>query len=352
MKIKATFLLTAMVGAVSPALAAGTVYVPMGDANQIFIVDMSKDTVVGKIDGVPAVHGLSGTPDGKYLVAGSYEETGPDESTVPPKPKAMSEDEHRAHHAKRTESATGQKDTVSFVSIIPIADHSVVRRIVVPGAVHHTATTADSRYAVVTHPDKDGITVLDLSTFSVVKTIPTGPVANYAVASGDGKHVYISNTGNHTVSEIDTDSWSVHRNIVVREGPEHMVLSPDGRTLYVANAEAGLVSVVSLPQGNVVKTHLVGGDLHGIDLSDDGRTLFVSARERNKLVAIDLASGRMRSAPLDPSPYHLTVMRGTGKLYVSSAGEDKIWIVDQETLQTKGELPVGGRGHQMVVVEQ
>ena len=60
----------------------------------------------------------------------------------------------------------------------------------------------------------------------------------------------------------------------------------------------------------------------------------------------------MRSIALGPSPYHLTTVGGTGKLYVSSAEEPKIWVVDQQSLRTLGEIPIRGVGHQMAVVQR
>jgi DNA-binding beta-propeller fold protein YncE len=131
-----------------------------------------------------------------------------------------------------------------------------------------------------------------------------------------------------------------------------MVLSPDGTTLYVNNVGGGTVSAISIPRGGTVKTYFIGGALHGIDLSEDGKTLFVSGREQNKLAAIDLATDKIRSAPLGPAPYHVTAVRGTGKLYVSSAEEPKLWVVDQRSLAVVREIPVQGEGHQMVVVSE
>lgn len=100
----------------------------------------------------------------------------------------------------------------------------------------------------------------------------------------------------------------------------------------------------------MVAEYRVGGGLHGLDLSDDGSTLFVSGMEQGRLAAIDLVTGRMRSVPLAPSPFHVTAVRGTGKLYVSSAEENKIWVVDQKSLGTLGEIPTPDVAHQMVVV--
>ncbi len=354
--MKATFPLTlsllfgALVAAASQAMAGSTVYLPTGSEGGVLIIDAAQDRVVGEIAGLEAAHGLASTPNGQFMVVGSYAETTPGQSAIPPKPQGMSADEHQAHHAAPV--AAPPADAVSFVSLIRTADNAVVRRIEVPGAVHHTAVTPDGRYAVATHPGGDGISVIDLSAYKVVTTVQTGPLPNYAVASRDGKRIYVSNAGNNTISEIDTRDWTVTRNLPTGESPEHLVLSPDDGTLYVNNVDAGTVSAIALHDGNVSETYGIGGQLHGIDLSDDGKTLFVSGREENKLVAIDLNDGSMRSVPLGPSPYHLTSVRGTGKLYVSSAEQPKLWVVDQQSLQTLGEIPIRGEGHQMAVVQR
>ena len=114
------------------------------------------------------------------------------------------------------------------------------------------------------------------------------------------------------------------------------------------NVDDGTVSVVEVGDQTVVKTIRLETALHGIDLSDDGGTLFIAVLGGDKVVAIDLATGAQRSVPLAPAPYHLAVVRGTGKLYVSSADEPKIWVIDQRDLRIRGEIQIGGKGHQMV----
>ncbi len=350
-KFRLMVLLGTLLGAAPQAIAATTVYVPTGSGGEILVIDADRDTIIDSIPGVEDAHGLASAPNGDFLVAGMYAEFMPDEPALPPKPEGMSEEEHRAHHSAPAGAAMDD-GAISFVSVIGTDEKSVMRRIEVPGAVHHTAVSPDGRYAVATHPNRGGISVIDLSSFRVATTVETGTLPNYAVISSDGLRVYVSNAGDDTISEIDAGSWSVRRTIPVGGSPEHIVLSSDDGALYVANADDGTVSAISLARGEVVKTYEIGGVLHGIDLSDDGGTLFVSGRERNSLVAIDLAEGRMRSAPLAPAPYHLTAIRGAGKLYVSSADEPKIWVVDQNSLETLGEIPIRGKGHQMAVVDR
>lgn len=343
----------ALAGLASPVAAETSVYVPLGEAGKAVVIDAARDEVVDAISDLPDVHGLAGGPHSAFLVAGSYGETPRAKETAPPKPEGMSEDEHAAHHAKPAAPSAPEAGAVGFVTVVRAEDGSIVRRIEVPGAVHHVVVTPDGRFAVATHPNEGGISVIDLVEMRLAGMVHTGPAANYAVLGAGGKFLYVSNAGNNTVSEIDTERWIVRRNLVTGgESPEHLVLSRDGGTLYVANVDDGTVAALSLVDGTLARTFQVGGVLHGLDLSDDGGTLFVSGRGENKLAAIDLESGEMRTAPLGPSPYHLAAITGTGKLYVSSAEEFKIWVVDQRDLRVLREIPLDGVGHQMVVVRR
>lgn len=148
----------------SPAFAAPQVYIPLGAANSVQVVDAATNLAVATIEGVPQVHGLAATPDGRYLVAGSFSEVSAPAGNLPPKPEGMSSEEHEKHHAIASEPS---EDSVgaSYVSIIGTTERDVVRRIEVRGSVHHVAVTPDSRFAVTTHPGAGGVSVIDLETF-------------------------------------------------------------------------------------------------------------------------------------------------------------------------------------------
>ena len=339
-------LMTLVLGA-QAALAEPFVYVPLGGDNKIVTIDAAKDDIVDTIGGLMAVHGLAITPDGRFLIAGSYE-TRTRSSAAVAKPFGVSQEEHAGHHAAASANVKDAAAEVSTVSVVRTADGSVVRRIDVPGAVHHVAVSGDGRLAVVTHPNDGSISVIDLGSYEVVATVATGPLPNYATFAPGVGRLYVSNAGNNTVSEVDTARWIVRSNIVVGSSPEHVVLSGDATTLYVNNVDGGTVSVVDVGDRTVVKTIPLGTTLHGIDLSDDGGTLFVAVLGGDKVVAVDLVTGAERSIPLAPAPYHLAVVRGTGKFYVSSANEPKIWVVDQRDLKVHGAIQIGGKGHQMV----
>ena len=239
---------------------------------------------------------------------------------------------------------------VSILTIVDAQSGEVVRRIEVPGAVHHVAMSPDGRLAVATHPTTDGISIIDLDTLSFRTFVPTGPSPNYAVFAPDGGSVFVTNADNGTVSEVDVAKGFVRRNILAGESPEHIVISRDGTQLYVADVYVGKVHEVSVVAGEVVRSFPIGGEIHGLGLSADSETLFVSGKGEDKLVAVDMQTGNRKSATLAPAPYHLATIDGAGTLYVSSREEPKVWIVDQADLAVRGEIAVSGEGHQMVVL--
>jgi len=323
-------------------------YVPTGNTNDVVIIDINTDKIVGRIAELENAHGLSSSHQTEYLVAGSMQ--APDtKKGKAAKPAQMSEAEHAAHHAGAGEKA-GASSTQSYVSIIHAKRKHVMRRIAVRALTHHTAVSADGKTAIAVHSGAGGISVIDLDKMAVVKTLQTGMWPNYAAFTSDGNFLYISNAGAGMVSEIDTRTWQITREIAVGKEPEHMVISADNKFLYVANKADGSVSVVDLAAGKATKTWSVGKKVHGIDLSDDGRWLFVASKGTDTLSRINLSNGKITTVDLPPAPYHVAFISGLNKLYVSSRKEPKIRVLNAQTLQVENEIDLGkGVAHQMVI---
>lgn len=327
MGFKAYILGLACLGGGTAVMAAPTAYIPLGSANEVIAVDVASGKIAQRYPGVENPHGLVATPDGEYLIAGSIKET--------PLPAGAPADTPN-----------------SKLYVIHPGHGHVMAEIPVSGWTHHQAMTPDGKYVLSTHPTRGGISVVDFVGNKVFKTIKTGPAPNYTLVTKDGKYAYVSNSGNGTISEIDLGTWAVVRALEAGPSPEHLAFSPDEKTLYVANDRAGTVSVVSVKAGKVVTTYKIGQRLHGLDIGDDGKTLFVSSRSDNKLVALDTQTGAQRVLALSPDPYHLDKIPGTGKVYVSSSKEPKIWVIDQKTFTVTGTIQLlAGEGHQIAVIK-
>ncbi len=328
--------------------AAGTsrAFVPMGVADSVGVIDLESRQMTSSITGTVNTHGSALTPDGRYLIVGSL--TAHESEEPVSRPEGVAEDEHAAHHGGGA-AATSEESNTGLLYVVDTATNAIVRKLEVPGPVHHVLVTSDGRYAVSTHPMGGGISVVDLDSGELVKAVATGPAPNYIVETDDGQSLLVSNSGNDTISEVDTGHWFVKRNLRVGGGPEHMVLAPDNERLYVNNVTSGQVVVVELSSGTVAATYEVGEEPHGVGLSEDGQVLYATSKGSNRVVRIELASGTRQSAALAPAPYHLAVSPRNGQLLITSRIESKLWVLDSESLKVIDEIPLEGIGHQISI---
>jgi YVTN family beta-propeller protein len=302
--IRAALVAVGMAATTSLATAAPTVYIPLGSGNQVIAVDAATDNITATFTGVENPHGLVATPDGEYLVAGSLSET-------------------------PLSSGQSAETPNSKLFLIHLEHGHVMLTIPVAGWTHHQAITPDGRYVISTHPTRSVISVVDMQSNQVTTTVKTGPAPNYTVITADGTQAFVTNSGNGTISEIDVAGWTVTRTLEGGPGPEHMVLSGDASKLFVTNPRAGKVSAISIRTGKIIDSWQVGANVHGLDIGDD-----------------------VHEISLTPAPYHLNTIHGTGKVYVSSRKEPKIWVIDQKSLKVLGEITLpAGEGHQMVIVQ-
>ncbi|HSG10394.1 MAG TPA: hypothetical protein VLB10_01445 [Gammaproteobacteria bacterium] len=343
-----TFTVVSLVlGVAGAAGAAPLMYVATGDANDLVIIDLESDRIVGRIDELENAHGLAASAKTDYLVAGSMKPQQQEGGDMA-KPAAVSEEEHAAHHAGG--EASEEIQSPSFLSIIHPEHGHVMRRIAVRSLTHHTAISPDGRYAIAVHSGAGGISVVDLDKMDVITTVQTGGWPNYAVFSPSGERLYISNAQPGTLSEIETQNWSVKREIKVGKKPEHMVMSRNGEHLFIVDVEGAEVVIVDVEKNQVLKRLTVGAEPHGVDVTDDGKWLFVSSKGGEQLARFELDNDRVETITLQPAPYHLDYVDAVGKLYVSSRQSPLIWVFDPKTLAQINQIDIGkGVAHQMAV---
>jgi len=336
----------------SSSNAESLMYVPTGEGNEIVIIDVENDRIVGRINELENAHGLSTNMKTEYLVAGSMKVIDSDNKKNGVRPAVVSEEEHNVHHAVDDIKKEKVKvtDGLSYISIVHPKHGHVMRRITVRALTHHTAVSPDGKFAIAVHSGAGGISVIDLVRSEVIKTIQTGLWPNYAVFTQEGKFVYVSNARPGTVSEIETKNWTIVRELIVGKEPEHMVLGSNDTMLYVANKGSGKVSALNLINGVVQRSYPVGKKVHGLDLSEKDGWLFVSSKGENLLTRIDIYKGIVSVMNLQPAPYHVAYVTGQNKLYVSSRKLSKIWVIDPDLLTVKNEIDLGkGIAHQMVL---
>jgi len=366
-------LMAVLLGSTS-SLAAPFVFIPVGNGGEIEVVDVAQGKVIDVYKGLKAIHGLAGTPDGKFLVAGSFsqqekampawsEADGPmkDNATMGSNNMMAGNNSNNAMAgngkdamdktmaANMANNNSNGKNMVSTVTILRQDNGEVVQKIDVPGAVHHVTVSPDGRFAALTQPRNGTVSVIDLKTYAVLATLKTGAMPNYMIFSKDSGLLYVSNAKSNNISVINTANWKITGTIKSGKSPEHMILSKDGKTLFVNNNADGSVYAIDLATNTIANTYMIGKRLHGIDITNDGSALLVAERDGNRVARVDLASGEITKRDIGPAPYHVTSVPGTALAFVSSANEFVMRIIRQDDLALVKEIKIDNIGHQMVV---
>lgn len=198
----------------------------------------------------------------------------------------------------------------------------------------------------VTNRSLNNVAAFDASTGEVLATIPVGLAPIGIVApQGTGK-VYVSNEGNNTVSVISKETLSVVATIPTGARPHHLNQSPDGRFVYVAEFGANTVGVIDTETDTLV-AHFVtsyspAARTHAVWVSQNGQRLYVTNSIANEINALDAASGQILwSLPVGNNPSEILVKHNEKIAYVSVRNENKVKVVDLETLTITDEIVVG-----------
>ena len=332
-----TPLMTIGAALVASSAAIADVYIPEGELGTVLHLDENYE-VAGRIEGLDNVHGLAGAPKRGILVAGSLSETRGDKMA---KPSQVSEEDHEAHHGG---GAMAEPTAASLVTLVDADSHKILRRTEVPGIVHHVGISIDERFAAVTHPGLDAVSLIDLDSGDVTGTIATGPIPEYVVADPETGTFFVSNAGNNTISELDPDDGIVTRSYKLQGPPKHMLLLAKARQLIVSESDTGRVSIVDADNGETLDTFEIGGDLHGV--AADNGAIWSSARERDRVVRIDRNTGERLEVKVGPEPYHMA--RVGDALMVSSAVKNELWVLDPKTLDLLVIVETDSTGHQFV----
>lgn len=330
-----TPLMTIGAALVASSAATADIYIPEGERGTVLRLDDSFNAA-GRIEGLNNVHGLAGAPKRGFLVAGSLAETTPGKVA---KPAAVSEEDHEAHHGG---GAKAEPSSASLVTLVDADKGDILRRIEVPGIVHHVGISSDERFAAVTHPGLDAVSVIDLESGQVTATVATGPIPEYAVADPKTGNFLVSNAGNATISVLDPEDGIVTRNFKLQGPPKHIQLDADTRQLIVSESDNGTVSIVDADSGEILDRFDIGGELHGVAVDQDA--IWSSARERNLVVRVDRSTGERLEVNVGPEPYHMA--RIEDALLVSSADKPELWVLDPETLELRRTIETDSRAHQ------
>jgi len=324
-----TSLLLAVLCLPALAHAAGgrqKLYVTNSAGNDVTVIDVATNKVIGRIWVGPHPHGIA-VPASEDVVYVTIEGSDPGE----------------------------------LVTIDPYTD-KVVRRMPVGPAPNQLAVTPDGRVAYV--PCADGYwDVVDLPKEKVIKRIFTGGRPHNTLCSPDGKRMYLAPMGSpKKVTVVDVVArkpvGEIHFSNVVRP----VALSRDEKRLY---AEVdGLVGIEVADVGARKMIHRIAAKLpeeqrkaasrsHGIGIRPDQKEVWECDVEHHDVHVYDITGDvprQIATIPIGSQIYWLT-FRPDGKVcYVSARGASAVAAVDTATKKIIARMPVGKEPKRLIVV--
>ncbi|MGQ0641270.1 MAG: YncE family protein [Gemmatimonadaceae bacterium] len=305
----AAFLVTSLLpplGAPDAQERRGTLWVTLGDSDQLVEVDPYTFRVVRRIKVDQGVHGLALSQDGSTAYLSS--------------------------------------DKTGRFQVVDVRRGAVTASIPVGSDLNQHTLTKDGRFAYVPVRGESKIAVVQLNPLRLIKKLasPAGP--HDAYTSVDGKRVYVGAQYGGAITVIDPTTQSVLENIPMAAGVRPMEPSHDGKTMYVALSKLLGFVVLDLATGKATR-RVVLGTLpegvpepyketwtHALQLTPDGSELWVTDDIHDLIRVVRLAD-MVEVARIETGHFpHWFAVRPDGKvIFVSLWFSDAVAAIDIAT---------------------
>jgi YVTN family beta-propeller protein len=302
-----TFIVLLLLPSVLAAQSAShTLWVTLGDSDQLVEVDPVSFREVRRIKVDHGVHGLAASSDGSRVYVAS--------------------------------------DKTGNFQIVDVRRGAVVAQIPIGKDPNQMTLTRDGRFAYVPMRGEAAVAVVQLDPLRLVKKLPSPAGPHDAYTSADGSRIYVGAQYGTGIVVIDPATQTVLHVIPTPEGVRPLRLSSDGRTLYVALSNLLGFVIVDAQSRKIVRTVSLGTLpegvpqpykatwTHDLQLSPDGRELWVTD-DINDLLRVVRLSDMTEVAQIRTGHFpHWFAMRPDGKvLFVSLWFSDAVAAVDVST---------------------
>jgi YVTN family beta-propeller protein len=285
-----------------------TLWVTLGDSDQLVEVDPYAFKEVRRITVDPKIHGLQISADGSKVYVAS-DRTGrfqvidarkgviteQIELGTDPNQLTLTKDGKFAYVPMRGE------DAIAVVQLEPL---KLLKKIPVPKGPHDAYTSADGRRIVIGAQYGSAIIVIDPEKQSLLYTLPTADGVRPLALTKDGRTVFaaLSNLIGFVVADIEK---GVTRTVELGKLPDGMPkpfldtfthalwLTPDERELWVTDCVNDLIRIVRLSDMKETDQIRVGHFPHWFAPRPDGKVVFTSLWYSDAVAAIDVGAKKV-----------------------------------------------------------
>jgi YVTN family beta-propeller protein len=280
-----------------------------GAGDNAHVIDPVTNKVVGTIEGVEIVHGVTSDGTRIYLSneslstldvvdAKTLQVTKRIELSGRPNNVTITKDGHKVYVGIREEP--GAIDVIDTVTLTRI------KTVPVTGSIHNVYVTPDGKFAVAGSISASTISIVDIATDKMVRSIKMGagirPMIFDTNADGSTRNIYVQLSGYHGLAVVDfasgRETQRIEHPAIANEhphtdglqgAPAHGLGIPaDGKTLWSTSKVYSHAYVYSLPDLKPMGSVFVGQHPEWITFTPDGKFAYIGAAGENMTVAVDV----------------------------------------------------------------
>ena len=293
------------------------------------VIDPSTNKIVGIIEDVHIPHGVTSSPDGRYLYISNEKLHTLDRIDA----LTLKVNRRIPLSGRPNNVAVGKDGRFVYVAImempgsIDIVDTEKLTRVKtvkVNGAIHNVYVTPDGKFAVGGSIHTRTINVIDITTHEPAWTLTLDagirPMTFDTNADGSTRNIYAQLSNFHGFAVVDFAKRKEIRRIEhpavkdvhphydgLQSAPAHgLAVSPDGKRLWSTSKVYGYAYVHSLPDLKEVGRVFVGQHPEWVTFTPDGRFAYIGAAGDNQTFAIDaMALKEVARIPVGQVPKRL-----------------------------------------------
>jgi DNA-binding beta-propeller fold protein YncE len=202
------------------------------------------------------------------------------------------------------------------IDVIDLASFVRVRRFPLPARPIRVALSADRTRLFATTLTDTRLVTLDAVTGAVQGgSLDIGGIGNGLALSPDGQRLWVTTTDGR-LHVVTAATLAIERTTNLGGVPQDVVLSADGLRAYVAN-ELGWVNAIDATSGTVVETYVVPRPF-GLGLDPANARLWVTSARDRSIAVINLSSGQLVGTRTVGGTPRTIVFDGAGRAYIAN----------------------------------
>ena len=286
-----------------------TLWVTLGDSDQLVEVDAYTFKEIRRITTDPRPHGLAASADGSKVYIGS-DRTGHFQVIDARSGKvtaqvALGKDPNQMTLTRDGRFAYVPMRGENNVAIVQLDPLRLIKKIPMNNGPHDAYTSADGSRIYVGAQYGNAVAVFDPATQSLLHQIPTTDGVRPLEPAENGRIIYTALSNLIGFVLVDPDSRSVVRRIELAQLPDGvpkpyletfthaLQLVKNDTELWVTDCVNDLVRIVSTRDFKEIAQIRVGKFPHWFTVRPDGQVLFVSLWDSHAVAAIDIASRKV-----------------------------------------------------------